>query len=107
MGNNFIIDSYKKNRGGWSRILLVSCTNCNFKLFYYQKDGQGPLKRCYLDRICLIKIKQTDYVCASCKELLGIYQPYKKEFDRPAIRWLSGAVNYKIVPIKHFTKIKG
>lgn len=29
----------------------VSCANCGQKLLFYQKDGPGWLKRCYLNRI--------------------------------------------------------
>lgn len=47
----FISDKYRIARGGWSRYLQVRCESCDYKLFNYQKDGPGPLKRSYMDRI--------------------------------------------------------
>ena len=44
-------DTYKKARGGYARLLAVSCATCGTHLFYYQKDGPGIVKRLYLDRI--------------------------------------------------------
>jgi len=47
----FKSDKYKRTRGGYSRLLDISCAKCGTHLFYYQKDGPGMLKRMYLDRI--------------------------------------------------------
>ncbi len=44
-------DRYYKKRGGFAKIINVSCANCGKLLFIYQKDGAGWLKRCYLNRI--------------------------------------------------------
>jgi len=44
-------DRYFKERGGTAKIINVSCSNCGKRLFVYQKDGPGWLKRCYLNRI--------------------------------------------------------
>ena len=44
-------DTYKQVRGGYARLLAVSCATCGTHLFYYQKDGPGIVKRLYLDRI--------------------------------------------------------
>lgn len=93
-------DIYKENRGKWSRILDIKCHFCNHRLFYYQKDGPGPLKRSYTDRIIDLKIKKSQlFKCPGCKEILGVYKPYKKENNRPAFNWLVGALDYKIVPV--------
>lgn len=99
---NFKLDKYKKARGGWSRILSVSCSSCSTFLFNYQKDGPGPLKRSYLDRIdqYIPKFDKCGYTyCPNCKECLGFSEPYKKENNRPAIRWAMVAISYKITSL--------
>ena len=96
----FITDTYRKARGGWSRILKVSCESCGTFLFFYQKDGPGPLKRSYLDRIVSDNpfLGQKDFMhCPHCKICLGFNEPYAKENNRPALRWAVEAVSYKIV----------
>jgi len=89
-------DKYKRNRGGHSRLLDITCTKCKEHLFYYQKDGPGILKRLYLDRIFGANTNDKKLVCGNCKELLGVQYVYKKE-KRLAYRLFSGAVNKKIV----------
>ncbi len=98
-------DNYKRTRGGYSRLLDISCAHCGSHLFYYQKDGQGLLKRMYLDRI----YKSGKYIdftksqlanvpqlrCDECKKLLGTPYIYKKE-NRLAFRLFVGSVSKKI-----------
>jgi hypothetical protein len=95
-----ISDQYRKNRGGWTRFLKISCNECGQFLFFYQKDGPGPLKRSYLDRIIGKKPtydKRGFWHCSECDVCLGFYEPYIKENNRPAIRWATQAVNYKTI----------
>ncbi len=98
-------DAYKKARGGYSRLLAVSCATCATHLFYYQKDGPGMVKRLYLDRI----YQSNDYaglqhlslrqipqlICPQCGEHLGIPIIYQKE-QRLAFRLFAGSVTKKI-----------
>ena len=51
MKRQFVNDKYKKVRGGYSRLLEISCEKCGSVLCHYQKDGPGILKRMYFDRI--------------------------------------------------------
>ena len=44
-------DKYRKARGGKSVMLKISCASCNSAIIEYQKDGDGNLRRCYLNRI--------------------------------------------------------
>ena len=44
-------DEYRRVRGGKAFMIHIYCSRCNNKILYYQKDGDGPLKRCYLNRI--------------------------------------------------------
>ena len=98
-------DVYKSNRGTWSRILDVTCYVCGKHVFFYQKDGPGLLKRSYLDRFIDIRPKiDKEFRCQHCNELLGVYQPYKKENNRPAVRWLVGALVYKVIPASELKK---
>ena len=87
-------DFYMKSRGA-PAMLAVSCAHCNSWIMYYQKDGPGPLLRCYLDRIHYPKLlekrqrktfkKDTfpKLQCPSCQTVIGFPTIYKKE-NRPA-----------------------
>ncbi len=82
-------DLFKKNRGGWSRLLNIYCRKCSYLVAVYQKDGSGNLRRLYLDRIFapenlvnlnLKKIEDiTKFRCEKCKEVLGTPYIYGKE----------------------------
>ncbi|OIO07268.1 hypothetical protein AUJ35_02430 [Candidatus Falkowbacteria bacterium CG1_02_41_21] len=94
----FKSDRFKKNRGGYSRWLSLSCEKCKNQLMIYQKDGPGILKRLYFDRIVSpddLKDKEK-LECKECKTVLGIRTIYKKE-SRPAYRLFAGAIEKKIV----------
>jgi hypothetical protein len=98
-------DPYRQARGGYARLLAVSCTTCGTHLFYYQKDGPGLVKRLYLDRIyqshayeglqhrALTQLPQL--LCLRCGEHLGMPMIYQKE-HRLAFRLFAGAVTTKI-----------
>ncbi|KKR62553.1 MAG: hypothetical protein UU02_C0044G0007 [Candidatus Woesebacteria bacterium GW2011_GWA1_40_43] len=94
-------DRYKKTRGGYSRLLDISCEHCEAHLFYYQKDGPGILKRMYIDRISESgKIKlDINLICPECRRILAVPIIYEKE-NRPALRLFVGAVTKKIVKSK-------
>ncbi len=88
-------------------MLKISCKACKKPLFVYQKDGPGPLKRSYIDRIVGKNplLVQKDWVyCPHCKTCLGFNEPYAKEENRPAIRWATEAVTYKIVAASRLKK---
>lgn len=101
----FKSDKYKRTRGGYSRLLDISCAKCGTHLFYYQKDGPGMLKRMYFDRIygsnkysdlqnaSLKSVPQL--VCSNCKQLIGVPYSYAKE-GRLAFRLFVGAIAKKI-----------
>lgn len=89
-------DKYKSARGGWSRLLDITCDNCNSHVCFYQKDGPGPLKRMYKDRMLDLSTSEVDLVCQNCKQTLGTYIIYEKE-KRPAFRLYVSSVNIKVV----------
>ncbi len=99
-------DKYKKHRGGYSRLLEVSCEGCGAFLAFYQKDGPGILKRMYLDRIYKSKDysdlmnesfnRLPQFICHKCGRLLGVPIVYEKE-KRFAFRLFQGSVVKKIV----------
>ena len=97
-------DTYKKARGGRSRLLDIFCADCDEHICLYQKDGPGILKRMYLDRISdsvyadqqnvtLAYIPQL--ICPQCKSHLGTPIIYKKE-SRLAYRLFVGSVSKKL-----------
>lgn len=88
-------DKYRKSRGGYSRVLQLSCASCGHSLFRYQKDGPGILKRLYIDRIQNYSSAGSKLSCPKCKAVLGIKITYKKE-NRPAYRLFVGSVAKKI-----------
>ena len=89
-------DQFQRNRGGKSRVLDISCSNCGAHLCYYQKDGPGVLKRTYKDRFIDIQPITEKLICASCKSELGLNMNYKKE-NRPAYRLFVGSVTAKSI----------
>lgn len=90
-------DTYKKVRGGSSRLLDISCAKCGCHICSYQKDGPGHLKRMYLDRMNGLEFDVMDNLhCPDCRELLGMRMIYKKE-ERAAYRLFAGAVSKKIL----------
>ena len=80
----FKTDSYQKKRGT-PAMLKICCANCKQYLITYQKDGPGPLLRCYLDRIHHPKIDEeskepsANLECSSCKAVIGVPMIYEKE----------------------------
>lgn len=87
---NLKSDAYRKTRGGYSRFLNIYCSKCKNHILLYQKDGPGPLKRLYLDRIFATNnlssfylaknIKQIpDLVCPDCHSHMGTPYKYLKE----------------------------
>jgi len=92
-------DKYRKARGGYSRLLKVTCGNCNGLVCFYQKDGLGPLKRMYLDRILKIYMNaKVKLICKKCKRWLGIKSKYVDE-NRPCYILFEGVVKKKVVKI--------
>lgn len=90
-------DKYKKTRGGYSRLLRISCQKCNEFICHYQKDGPGNLRRMYLDRIInpRVSITKKDFLCPN-SHLLGIKIIYESE-NRPAFRLFVESVVKKII----------
>ncbi len=88
-------DSYSKARGGWSRIIEVVCEGCGSRLCFYQKDGPGPLKRMYVDRMIHFKPGGDELLCVECERVLGMKIVYKKE-NRPAYRLFQDSVKKRL-----------
>jgi ribosomal protein S27E len=89
-------DKFRKARGGYSRLLEVRCEKCDEILCYYQKDGPGPLKRMYMDRIVkTYAVAGKSLICHKCGHILGVRYIYEKE-KRPAYRLFQNSVKKKI-----------
>ena len=95
--SSFKNDKYKKVRGGYSRLLKISCQKCSENICFYQKDGQGNLRRMYIDRIIdpKVSISKKDLSCPK-GHLIGVKIIYEKE-KRPAFRLFVDSVIKKIV----------
>lgn len=93
-------DKFRKNRGGYTRLLDVSCEKCGSSVCTYQKDGPGNLRRMYIDRIIepSVVISRKDLSCPK-GHLLGVKIIYEKE-KRPAFRLFVDSVIKKIIKNK-------
>lgn len=89
-------DTYRRERGGWARMLEIRCRDCNNVITHYQKDGPGILKRLYVDRMSYPQKITNRLVCSKCKQSLGMLYIYPKE-RRPAYRLFDGVITHKIV----------
>lgn len=90
-------DRYKKNRGGHSRMLEITCGKCDVYICRYQKDGPGNLRRMYHDRVSSpeVSISEKSLKCPQ-GHLLGVEMIYVKE-KRLAFRLFVDVVKKKIV----------
>ena len=94
-------DRYKKNIGGCSRLLEISCRKCGSLICLYQKDGSGILRRMYIDRILENKVSLLNKSLACPKgSILGVKVIFKKE-KRPAFRLFADSVKKKIIKTKN------
>lgn len=69
---------YRLNKyGGCIQIYVVQCRRCQIDIFEYQKDGSGPLLRCYVDRILTTyhgMVLSDTLICPNCWEVLSLPQ---------------------------------
>ncbi|MBM3191094.1 MAG: nucleoside monophosphate kinase [Chlamydiae bacterium] len=95
----FVYDRYTAARGA-PALLEISCRRCQQVVMHYQKDGPGPLLRCYFDRI-QGGVRSLDYteeniakapklICFQCNTVLGEPYIYQKHGEyRPAYLMLN------------------
>ena len=101
-------DKYRKVRGGYARTLKIYCQKCNAPLVVYQKDGAGPLKRLYIDRIFsslsinskVLNRQNTALKCNKCQLVLGVKYIYEPE-NRKAYRLFAHAVYTKAIKLNN------
>lgn len=93
-----IQDKYRKDRGGYARLLEISCSSCHKFICNYQKDGPGIIKRMYVDRISNTEINGKKIICPSCKNIIGSLGIYEKE-QRPAYNIKLGSISKKIIKL--------
>jgi hypothetical protein len=92
-------DKYRRARGGKAFMIHLIC-KCGAEVLYYQKDGDGRLKRCYLNRIFApAHLEQLQHgsqavadvpalTCPGCKIVLGT--PIVHHDGRTALRLRPG-----------------
>jgi hypothetical protein len=99
-------DKYRKARGGKAFMIRLFCL-CGCEMLHYQKDGDGKLKRCYLNRIFApadLEWLQYDkanldpknirpLICPACKKVIGM--PIVHHDGRVAFRLRQGMFNKK------------
>ena len=102
-------DKFQKSRGR-PKILHIKCSKCHSLVLIYQKDGPGPLLRCYLDRIAWptsfsllntpsVSIKDLQPIkCTECASLLGSPFIYLKE-NRLAYNMKQGTFEKEIIKL--------
>lgn len=89
----YLDDEYRTARGGWSSLLSLSCAACESDSGLYQKDGPGPLLRCYANRFVDLDghtvrrktaTQEAVWNCESCNATLGngfTYEDSRWAFD--------------------------
>lgn len=102
-------DKYREARKNYTRMMEIVCRKCKSLIAIYQKDGVGPLRRLYLDRLVypesmknLQKKKITALPvlhCKKCKGIIAMPYIYKKE-KRKALRLFQDTVTKKLVRSK-------
>lgn len=106
-------DKYLIKRGGTAQMIYVVCAKCGEKILYYQKDGVGWLKRCYLNRIFapsnLEKMQYDssivtpedlkDLIC-KCGNLIG--KPMIHKDERLAFKLIPGSFKRKKYKKEYF-----
>ena len=92
-------DKFRKNRGGYTKLLKINCEKCGSLICLYQKDGPGNLRRMYIDRIIdsVVSISRKDLSCSK-GHLLEVKIIYEKE-KRLAFRLFVDSVIKKIAKI--------
>lgn len=100
-------DRYRKVRGGKAKLLRILCARYKSEVIQYQKDGDGALHRCYLNRITnpgnLVGLDNTfslskemrSLICPSCSQLIGT--PMKHTDGRLAFRLMKGDYSKSVV----------
>jgi hypothetical protein len=97
-------DVYRRQRGGQAFFLILRCTRCSERIMLYQKDGDGRLKRCYLNRIFdppELEALQREYAdrppgdlpplaCKRCNLTVGL--PIRYRDGRLAYRLIEGTI---------------
>lgn len=95
-------DKFRRIRGGKAVLLTVYCSSCSFPVLVYQKDGDGELLRCYLNRIVgppsFANLQDTverlsllqNLACPCCQTVLG--SPMVHSDGRLAFRLKRGKV---------------
>ena len=102
-------DHYRRIRGGTAALIELRCAKCTHALLLYQKDGEGSLLRCYLNRILApieLERLQRDpairkpgdmppLICPSCAAPVGF--PMRHHDQRLAFRLLRGSFQKRVV----------
>lgn len=104
-------DAYRAARGGVAALLRLTCDRCAAVFCLYQKDGPGPLKRLYIDRIhapstlAALSVLPAEFRC-QCGELIGMPMTYGGKTEphathaaeeRPAIRLFQATLRDEVV----------
>jgi hypothetical protein len=90
-------DQYSKARGGFSIPFELTCAKCHASIGEYQKDGPGPFKRLYADRLqnSFFSWNENKVIeCENCKRPLAFCLLYKKE-NRSSYTLFSNTVKAK------------
>lgn len=92
-------DEYRRARGGKAFLIELTCAKCGADVLTYQKDGDGPLKRCYLNRIhgpAELEALQHDSGLNSPEKVPKLTCPNCKVVIGAAIRHHDGRLAFKL-----------
>lgn len=94
-------DKYRRARGGKAFMVWVYCALCESEVLYYQKDGDGALKRCYLNRIyapAYLERLQSDPAMRDPKRVPALACPHCKTVLGKAVMHHDGRVAFRLRP---------
>lgn len=92
-------DQYRQKRGGKSKLLKLSCSGCGSHLFTYQKDGDGGLLRCYLNRIIEpAELEKLQFQHAQKSTLEALKCPQCQKLIGIPMQYTDGRLAYRLVP---------
>jgi hypothetical protein len=94
-------DKFRSARGGKAVMLDIYCSNCDTKVLWYQKDGDGSLRRCYLNRIFAppeLEQLQRDPSIQEPKDLPNLVCPSCHIVLGTPMRYSDGRLAYRLRP---------
>ena len=100
-------DKFRSVRGGKAVMLDVYCSKCSTKVLWYQKDGIGNLRRCYLNRIFAppeLEQLQKNPAIQETKDMPNLSCPSCHSVIGTPMRYSDGRLAFRLIPRSFYKK---